>query len=104
MGSIVILNGGTQKIIIIARGMVAANFNPPLFFEYGGCFYPQGLIGDQIMYFNHEDISKIIFTGYSDDDNELMVDNINEWYEKSGFTKGNIEELKRTGSGLNVEQ
>lgn len=101
LGSIVILNGGVQKIIVNARGMVAANFTPPVFFDYGGSLYPQGIIGDQIMYFNHEDIKKIIFTGYTDDDDELMVENINEWFEKSEFEKGNIEEIKRAGSGLN---
>lgn len=100
LGSIVILKGGVQKVIVIARGMVAANFNPPQFFEYGGSLYPQGLVGDQIMYFNHEDIKKVIFTGYTDDDDKLMVENINEWFEKSCFEKGNTEEIKNAGSGV----
>lgn len=101
LGSVVILNGGVQKIIVNARGMVAANMNPPKFFDYGGSFYPQGIIGDKIMYFNHEDIKKIIFTGYSDDDDKLMIDNINEWFEKSGFERGNTLEIKNARSGLN---
>lgn len=102
LGSVVILNGGVQKILIDARGMVAANFNPPKFFDYGGSLYPQGIVGDQIMYFNHEDIKKVVFTGYTDDDDKMMVDNINEWFEKSGFEKGNTKEIKKAGSGLNV--
>ncbi len=101
LGSIVILNGGVQKIIIVARGMIAANFEPPVFFEYGGSLYPQGIVGDQIMYFNHEDIKKVIFAGYSDDDDKLMIENINEWFEKSDFEKGNIEEIKKAGNDLN---
>ena len=94
LGSIVILNGGIQKIIINARGIVAANMTPPLFFDYGGSFYPQGIIGDQIMYFNHEDIKKVIFTGYTDEDDEMMVENINDWFEKTDISRGNITELK----------
>ncbi|WP_243109810.1 hypothetical protein [Clostridium sartagoforme] len=53
------------------------------------------------MYFNHEDIKKIIFTGYSDDDDKFMIDNINEWFEKSGFERGNTLEIKNARSGLN---
>ncbi|HCW04835.1 MAG TPA: hypothetical protein DGK91_10130 [Clostridium sp.] len=67
----------------------------------GGSFYPQGLIGDQIMYFNHEDIKKVVFTGFSDDDDKLMVENINEWFENSDVEKGNTLEIKMARSGLN---
>lgn len=104
LGSVVILNGGVQKIIINARGMIAANMNPPLFFDYGGSFYPQGIIGDQIMYFNHEDIKKVIHTGYTDDDDKLMVENINEWFEKSEFVQGNTTEINKVRNGMNGEQ
>ncbi len=103
LGSVVILNGGVQKVIVNARGMVATNLNPPKFFDYGGSLYPQGIVGDQIMYFNHEDIIKVIFTGYTDDDDKLMADNINEWFEKSDFEKGNTQELKNSRSGLSGE-
>jgi hypothetical protein len=53
------------------------------------------------MYFNHEDIKKVVFTGFSDDDDKLMVENINEWFEKSDVEKGNTLEIKMARSGLN---
>ena len=59
LGSIVILKGGVQKVVIIARGLVTAVTTPAGFFDYGGCLYPQGIVGDQIMYFNHSDIAKV---------------------------------------------
>lgn len=95
LGSIVILNGGVHKVIINAIGMIAANMIPPMFFDYGGSLYPQGIIGEQIMYFNHEDINKVIFKGYTDDDDRMMVENINEWFLKSDITRGNVSELKK---------
>lgn len=103
LGSVVLLKGGVQKVIVNARGMVAANFEPPKFFDYGGSLYPQGIIGDQIMYFNHEDIKTVVFTGYTDEDDKRMVDNINEWFEQSDFERGNTEEIKKSRSGLNGE-
>ena len=34
-------------------------------YEYGGCIYPQGIIDkNTIVYFNHNQIERIIFMGY----------------------------------------
>ena len=95
LGSIVIIKGGTQKVVINARGLVTMATNPPSFFDYGGSIYPQGIIGDQILYFNHSDIAKVVFTGYTDEDDELMKANINEWYSKSEFQRGDPNKLKK---------
>lgn len=85
LGSIVILKGGVQKVVIVARGLVTEVAESKGFLDYGGCLYPQGIIGDQILYFNHKDIAKIVFSGYSDEDNKLMVDNINDCFAKSDY-------------------
>lgn len=95
LGSVVILKGGVQKVVINARGLVTMVTNPPSFFDYGGSLYPQGIIGDQILYFNHSDISKVVFRGFSDDDDEIMKNNINEWYANSEFQRGDIKNLKK---------
>lgn len=95
LGSVVILKGGTQKVIVNARGLVTMVTNPPSFFDYGGSIYPQGIIGDQILYFNHSDIDKVVFQGYSDEDDKLMVKNINEWFEQSDFLRGDARNFKR---------
>lgn len=95
LGSIVIIRGGTQKVVINARGLVTMVTNPPSFFDYGGSLYPQGIVGDQILYFNHADIAKVVFTGYTDEDDELMKDNINEWYLKSEFQRGDPNKINK---------
>ena len=43
LGSIVILKGGVQKVVIIARGLVTAVTVPAGFFDYGGCLYRESL-------------------------------------------------------------
>jgi len=95
LGSIVILRGGTQKVVVNARGLLTLQANPPCFFDYGGSLYPQGIIGDQILYFNHEDIVKVVFEGYHDEDDEMMVENINKWYEEANVPKGNAASFKK---------
>ncbi|MBQ8327758.1 MAG: DUF4176 domain-containing protein [Lachnospiraceae bacterium] len=93
LGSVVILKGGVQKIVIISRGLVTAATEPAGFFDYGGCVYPQGIIGDHILYFNHKDIVKVVFSGYSDDDDKMMVDNINEWFQNSDFEYADVSQI-----------
>lgn len=95
LGSIVILRGGTQKVVVNARGLLTLQTNPPSFFDYGGSIYPQGIIGDQILYFNHEDIIKVVFEGYHDEDDALMVENINKWYQETDVAKGNPADFKK---------
>ena len=95
LGSVVILRGGVQKVVINARGLVTLAVDPAGFFDYGGSLYPQGIIGDQILYFNHKDIAKVVFEGYSDDDDKIMVDNINEWYMNSEFERADAEAINK---------
>lgn len=48
---------------------------------------------EQLIYFNHQDILKVVHTGYSDDDEEMMRDTINEWMDKTDVKRGNPYEL-----------
>ena len=83
LGSIVLLKGGAQKLLVISRAINVKHEGKTFFFEYGGVPYPDGLISDQMAYFNHENISKVVFEGYKDVDNENMVENINRYLEQN---------------------
>lgn len=95
LGSVVILKGGVQKVVVIARGLLSVATGKEGYFYYGGCLYPQGLVGDQILYFNHRDIVKVVFSGFHDDDDKMMVDNINQWYMESPYERTDVEKLVR---------
>ncbi len=82
LGSVVLLEGGIQKLVITSRGLVVKNGENEYFFDYAGVLYPDGLISDQIVYFNHADIAKVVFEGYTDEDDRIVVDNINKYLEK----------------------
>ncbi len=79
LGSIVLLKNGVQKALIISRAINVRNGDKDFFFDYGGVAYPEGLIGDQMVYFNADKINKVVFRGYSDVDDENMVDTINDY-------------------------
>jgi hypothetical protein len=95
LGSVVVIRGGVKKTMIIARGLAATIQSEPNIFDYGGCLYPEGLLGDNILYFNHADIAKIVFEGFNDEDNIMMVEAINSWMEKTPYKRGNPLELNK---------
>lgn len=45
--------------------------------------------------FNHRDIVKVVFSGFHDDDDKMMVDNINQWYMESPYERTDVEKLVR---------
>ncbi|MCL2137563.1 MAG: DUF4176 domain-containing protein [Coriobacteriia bacterium] len=95
LGSVVIIRGMIKKTMIVARGLAANIDGETKVFDYGGCLYPEGIIGEDILYFNHADIGKLVFEGFSDDDNVLMVENINNWLTSIPYTRGNPLDINR---------
>lgn len=94
LGSVVYLHEGNKKLIIIARGLVAKNGDGHIFFDYGGVPYPEGLMDDQMAYFQHDGIKKVVFKGYTDLDDEATVEKINDYAAAHpDIPRGNIKEL-----------
>ncbi|MDR2896650.1 MAG: DUF4176 domain-containing protein [Propionibacteriaceae bacterium] len=93
LGSVVVVRGAIRKTLIVARGLAANITGETRVFDYGGCVYPEGLVGDQLGYFNHEDIARVVFEGFRDEDNTMMVENINNWLAKTTFLRGNPVEI-----------
>lgn len=38
---------------------------------------------------------KVVFSGFHDDDDKMMVDNINQWYMESPYERTDVEKLVR---------
>ena len=77
LGSIVILKGGFKKLMIIGRKIVQGKNKE--FYDYLGCLYPEGDIGDEYKFvFNNKDVDKIIFRGYEDEEDEAFKKAIDE--------------------------
>ncbi len=83
LGSVVVLKGGARRVIIIGRGLNVANEGETYFFDYGGVPYPTGLIGNRMAYFNHDAIERVFFKGYTDDQDEIVVNRLNDYIEQT---------------------
>lgn len=79
LGSIVMLEGGIQEVMIISRGIIVRQKGETVFFDYGGVLYPEGLSGDRMGYFNYDAIVKVIFTGYDSENSKTLANNINHY-------------------------
>lgn len=94
IGSIFYLKEGTSKLMILNRGAVIEQDNKQLMFDYSGCIYPQGLVPDQVYYFNKENVDEVVFKGLIDSDEERFQKLYDDWMKenKSKFEKGKVEE------------
>lgn len=84
LGSIVLLDEGIQKLMIIGRGVIYADQETGLdqFNDYMAVMYPSGMDPNATIFFNHEDIDKVIFTGYSDEDELRFQEIYQKWKDE----------------------
>lgn len=87
IGSIVKLKRGDQKIMIINRTPLYNNEGTIGYFDYSACMYPVGQTGQQVFFFNEEDIDTVIFEGYSDEDEEKYCETYREMIDKIEYPK-----------------
>lgn len=95
VGSVVIIKGNVRKIMVVARGVMTKINDEMMLFDYGAVLYPDGLINEKIIYFNHKDIHSVVFKGFEDSDEILMRENINNWIKENKYVRGNPYEINR---------
>ena len=78
LGSIVTLkNGDGTELLIVGRMTLTENEGETGYFEYSAVVYPNGMEdSDQILFFNREDIEEVVYTGYVDDKERDLQDQI----------------------------
>ena len=65
IGSVVLLRGGDKRLVICGRIQVMDGSDR--IYDYSGCLYPEGIMGQDSMYFfDQDDIEIIYFIGFQD--------------------------------------
>jgi len=81
IGSVVVLNGGTKKLMVTGVKQKAVDTDKE--YDYISVYYPEGHLGDDSSFlFNHQDIRDVAFIGYESEEREEFVALIEEAYEK----------------------
>ncbi len=76
LGSIVLLKEATRYVVVIGYSMVEHGKNK--IWDYLGCAYPMGVISsDSNLLFDNEQIEKVVFKGFSDEEGDAFRKQIN---------------------------
>ena len=82
IGSVVLLDGGTKKLMI-------TGFCPVVgvkIYDYCGCLYPEGIISsDQNCVFEHSQIKDIVFVGHESIEEVQFRDTLNNYLESINY-------------------
>ena len=94
IGSVVLLKTAKKRIMV--TGFVAkAQETGDKVFDYMGCLYPEGVISsDKNLLFNHDQIDKIYYLGYSDEEEKIFKGKLDEELKKVGITKPEYQEAE----------
>lgn len=106
IGSVVLLKGGKKRAMITGFCSVAQD-NQDKIYDYSGCVYPEGyLSSNQVCLFDHEQIEKIFFVGFEDEEEtifksklKVIVENLEKENNSSSTNESNYEENSNYISG-----
>ena len=91
VGSVVLLKGGTKRVMVTGFCSVD-NDNQEKMYDYTGCLYPEGIINsNEICLFDDEQIEKVFFKGYID-------------FEELKFKNNLSKTLKNMEDSLELEE
>ncbi len=78
IGTVVLLKGGKKRAMITGFCSVAQE-NQEKIYDYSGCVYPEGyLSSNQVCLFDHNQIDKVFFVGYEDEEERVFKDKLNK--------------------------
>lgn len=67
IGSVVLLKGGSKRIMIIGR--IQTKEGDDRIYDYSACYYPEGTLGsDSNFFFDKDAIDRIFFRGFEDEE------------------------------------
>lgn len=77
IGTVIVLNDGEKKLMI--TGFCPVNQETKQEYDYCGCLYPEGSLAvDTIFLFNHDQIKKVFYLGYDDEEEKEFKATLNK--------------------------
>lgn len=82
IGSVVLLKEGKKRIMITGFCCIG-NADKNKTYDYSGCLYPEGFLSsDKTLLFDHDQIEKVYYIGYSDDEEKKFQEKLKKILEK----------------------
>ena len=90
IGSVILLKNGQKRLMIVGYAQVYLKDKKNVY-DYMGVVYPEGMINIKNFYFfNHEEIEKVYYIGYEDEEEKEFNQKLKEAIEKA---KKRLKEL-----------
>ena len=78
IGSVVLLKGGTKKVMITGFCSID-NDNTEKVYDYTGCLYPEGILNsNELRLFDNSQIDKVFYRGFEDEEQESFQKILND--------------------------
>lgn len=91
IGSVVLIEGGDKRVMICGR--IQSRSGDDKIYDYSACYYPEGILGtDSLFFFNHDSIEKIFFLGFQDEEEMAFHANVLDQLGKLEIKDGQIVE------------
>lgn len=82
VGTVVLLKEQNKRFMITGFGVKSEEYNNKVF-DYSGCLYPEGVLTlKETIVFDHEQIGKIYFMGFIDEEEKAFKVQLNEAINK----------------------
>lgn len=93
IGSIVYLKRTLKKVMVVGRLILVPDeeTGKETLFDYSGCAYPEGIINQEVLAFNKEEITDVKHMGYRDDEELELIKRLLSW-QKEEYGEEIIEE------------
>lgn len=95
VGTVCLLKGGTKKVMITGFCSIPKE-NPKEMYDYNGCLYPEGFLNSsQVCVFNNDQIDKILYLGFEDDEEKKFKENLDRIMKKIKETTNNNDGIEK---------
>lgn len=92
IGTVVVLKNATKRIMITGFASMSPETGD-LIFDYSGCAYPEGFLNyNEVCVFNHEQIDKVFFKGFIDEEEKEFKKILVEQLEQISVPKDEPED------------
>ena len=86
VGSVVLLKGASKRLMITGFCSMDSSEENAELFDYSGCLYPEGVLStDETALFNHDQIERIDFVGFSDAEDKSFKIKLNEYLKENSI-------------------
>lgn len=95
IGTVCMLKDGKKRVMITGFCTIPENDKSKVY-DYNGCLYPEGVLTtSQTIVFNHDQIDKIYYMGYVDEEEKSFQEKLNKIVDDFKNGKLNIDDNKQ---------